>query len=227
MAAKTAQVVKRSSRFPTRAAPWNPPSRVGITGSGLYASLMYNELDIKLTPGAAGTTAPYVFIVNGLYDPNITGAGHQPTGFDQLIALYERYTVLKCRYRIAIRNTSTTLPALHGISTTDQVASVTDARAYVESGATQWKLAGVQGSGSEISYFSGEIDVAKAQALLWKDMIAEDSYSGSVSANPADGYYLHIWVQSEGAVTNIPVQAVSVELEFTAFFKGNVIAGLS
>lgn len=35
----------------------------------------------------------YIFSCNGMYDPNITGTGHQPMYFDQLMALYNHYTV--------------------------------------------------------------------------------------------------------------------------------------
>lgn len=42
----------------------------------------YVEGFIDLNPGALGSNAPYTFSANGLYDPNITGSGHQPIGFD-------------------------------------------------------------------------------------------------------------------------------------------------
>lgn len=35
----------------------------------------------------------YLFSCNGMYDPNITGTGHQPMYFDQLAAIYDHYTV--------------------------------------------------------------------------------------------------------------------------------------
>lgn len=39
----------------------------------------------------------YVWSANGLYDPNITGTGHQPRGFDELCSLYNHYAVTACR----------------------------------------------------------------------------------------------------------------------------------
>ncbi|WP_218254000.1 hypothetical protein, partial [Candidatus Magnetobacterium casense] len=38
--------------------------------------------------------------LNSLFDPNRSGIGHQPYGFDQLATLYNRYRVISCGYRI-------------------------------------------------------------------------------------------------------------------------------
>lgn len=35
----------------------------------------------------------YVYRMNGLYDPDFTGSGHQPLGYDQWSAFYSRYLV--------------------------------------------------------------------------------------------------------------------------------------
>ena len=39
----------------------------------------------------------HVYRVNNIYDPNETGTGHQPMGFDQLNAFYKRYLVNGCK----------------------------------------------------------------------------------------------------------------------------------
>lgn len=40
------------------------------------------------------------FAANGMYDPDITGVGHQPMGFDQLAAIYQRYRVNACKITV-------------------------------------------------------------------------------------------------------------------------------
>lgn len=53
----------------------------------------YSET-ITLTTGTAGVSpAEYSFRLTSLYDPNLTGTGHQPYGFDQVTVLYARYLV--------------------------------------------------------------------------------------------------------------------------------------
>jgi hypothetical protein len=51
---------------------------------------------------SAGAPASYLFHANGLYDPDHTGAGHQPHGFDQIMALYKNYQVLSSAIEVTL-----------------------------------------------------------------------------------------------------------------------------
>ncbi|WP_445772368.1 hypothetical protein, partial [Rheinheimera sp.] len=52
------------------------------------ATLRYSE-QFSVNPGTAGSPGYYCFQSNSCYDPNISGTGHQPRGYDQLAALYQ------------------------------------------------------------------------------------------------------------------------------------------
>lgn len=66
--------------------------------------LRYAE-SIQLDAGI-GSVSSYNFRANSLFDPNETGIGHQPLGFDQWAEFYNRYTVLGSRCTV-IFNTDT------------------------------------------------------------------------------------------------------------------------
>lgn len=59
--------------------------------------------DVKV-PNIGETTAPYMFRLNSLYDPNYTAtsgsADHQPRGRDQWAALYNRYCVVGAKVKV-------------------------------------------------------------------------------------------------------------------------------
>lgn len=66
----------------------------------LYNTLTYCEtVNVSLSVAGLGS---FLFSCNGMYDPNISGTGHQPRGFDQMMALYDHYTVLKSRMKMTV-----------------------------------------------------------------------------------------------------------------------------
>lgn len=45
----------------------------------------------------------YAFRANGIYDPDFTGTGHQPMGYDQWNQFYKRYIVIGSRCRVNVQ----------------------------------------------------------------------------------------------------------------------------
>lgn len=53
----------------------------------------------------AGVPYWYFFNLNSPFDPNRTGVGHQPYGFDTLATIYNRYRVYKVSYSVEVLST--------------------------------------------------------------------------------------------------------------------------
>ena len=75
--------------------------------------LVYTDTVLLSSTGSVAFTT-HTFRANSVFDPDWTGAGHQPTRFDQLAALYQRYEVLKSKIRVQfttgqLADTSTTV----------------------------------------------------------------------------------------------------------------------
>jgi len=47
-----------------------------------------------LDPPTGGLNSTHVINAMGCYDPDITGTGHQPRGFDEIMTMYNHYTVV-------------------------------------------------------------------------------------------------------------------------------------
>ncbi len=60
--------------------------------------------DVELDPGA-GAMAAHIFSANGLFDPDITGVGHQPYSFDQWMAVYDHYHVVGAKISVTFLST--------------------------------------------------------------------------------------------------------------------------
>lgn len=57
------------------------------------------------TASSLGTIGNGVYCINGLYDPDVGGTGHQPLGFDQLCpAIYNNYIVHACKWTMRVYN---------------------------------------------------------------------------------------------------------------------------
>lgn len=63
-----------------------------VASDAYFVKLNYN--DYRTITVAAGATSQYVYRGNDCFDPNFTGIGTQPTGYDQLLQIYNKCTVL-------------------------------------------------------------------------------------------------------------------------------------
>ena len=150
-----------------------------------------------------------------------TGAGHQPTRFDQLAALYQRYEVLKSKIRVQF--------------TTGQLAdtSTTVALGPWHVGVVCSGQATPAGTGTDPGYTLAESPRADHGALCeamvktcktyWDRSLNgvvkhDDSLTAAVSANPgSEGYYI-LWAFNEGNVASTSVLAhvrIEYEVRFT------------
>lgn len=85
------------------------PNFGGPFGQTFETELNYAEY-FSLNP-SLGAGASYIFHANDLYDPNNSGTGHQPHGYDQLVQIYENWQVLSSAIEVVLfpANTATAL----------------------------------------------------------------------------------------------------------------------
>lgn len=156
----------------------------------LKRELRYMESSIGLNPGVAGTAADYVFSANGLYDPNITGVGHQPLGFDNYMAMYEHYTVIGAKITVQFQNTETIYMAWAGIAARSGSGAIANGPQAVENGmcvVTPLNKADVSGDFRSLSY---PLSIGKFMGR--HNILAEDDFRGTSTANPNEEVYFHV-----------------------------------
>lgn len=86
------------------------PRQMGAFSNYQLVNLRYGSQFI-LDSTAVGTYGTYHFRANSCYDPDESGVGHQPRGFDQWSAFYDNYVVLGSKITIRANNTLQTLEA--------------------------------------------------------------------------------------------------------------------
>lgn len=129
---------KKSRRGKRRArnAPSIPTS---ILPKNQTVTLSYTQTRY-LTEAGAGVGAFQSFRFNDLFDPDFTGVGAQPVGFDQLSAMYSRFRVLKTTVTATVAGTGngavvTLYPSAQ--STLPANFSAHPSQPYARSGITQ------------------------------------------------------------------------------------------
>uniref|UniRef100_UPI00404866D8 hypothetical protein n=1 Tax=Polynucleobacter sp. TaxID=2029855 RepID=UPI00404866D8 len=126
----------------------------------LSATFVYAD-DISLNAGA-GVADSWVFSANGLTDPNITGTGAQPRGFDEMMALYRTYLVTHAKITVWAENLDGSNSNFVAISPlTNPAYNTSGVREILENRAMVCKQMSTRSGGPAVVNISMYADIAK------------------------------------------------------------------
>jgi hypothetical protein len=236
---------KRSSRF---SGPENPPlvdklvrygasfpsvpglarSTVSLAPSAMRTVLRYTR-QTTLT-STIGSTVQQVFSGNGLFDPDITGAGGQPLGFDQWAALYQKYRVLASCIEVSVLTPSA---AANGNALDYMlITPVSDASAFTtfEAGAAQpyaksWVNNGITGTKVFVP-FSSSMETSLILGVSKATVLSDDELNAPVTANPSNQWYWNVSARSADG-TSTSSMYLLVTLSYLVDFWERNLPGLS
>lgn len=172
--------------------------------------LKYHD-QVSLQPIVGGAINIYKYRANDCYDPNFTGIGHQPRGFDQLMAMYDHFVVIASKIYVSYSTSPNATTAYTiGIALRDSATS-DDLNGYMESSYNRAKVVHAGGGGNETKWIGMKCNPNKF--LGRSKPMADPELKGSVSASPAEGAYYHIYVDPYGSNTE-PIE-MNVTLEYT------------
>jgi len=170
----------------------------------LFNRLKYAET-VNITLGITGLGS-YLFSCNGLYDPNITGTGHQPMYFDQFSALYDHYTCLKSTMKA-------TVVAHPNAALIFAVGQDDDTTINAATSSTIWERPGYQVKSTNCAVEpSGTSLWSKwdAKKVFGGDPQSDTNLQGSGSSNPTEQSYYVLYFDGGTALVN---QQVTVLVE--------------
>lgn len=188
---------KRAPSFPLGRGPWadallRPPI---FPSSVRYNSMFYYESGLSETAPTSGNVINYFFSANGLFDPNITGTGHQPEAFDQLMLVYEQYTVVRSSIEVTF-NLGATLSVRSGVSLFPDTTTVTAPGAWVENGLCKTVAMQAAASGLQnirLQTIRMDCDVKKYFGRPSDQSLVNDvNLSGTTAANPTEQVYFSV-----------------------------------
>ncbi len=164
------------------------------------------------------TCTHYVFRTNSLFDPNFSSTGHQPMGFDEMMQLFQVYSVYQCDVIVTVLNGSAT--------------AVVEDRMTVGARFTQ-RSAGFSTVGTSIIEYggsryieqdpiSGIIRKIRMSIKPWKQVpqanFKSENNQGTAAANPLSPSYLDIWKYNSNPLLDAAALTIRVQLDFTTKF---------
>lgn len=164
------------------------------------------------------TTSPvgHTFALNGLYDPDISGVGHQPMGFDQYMAFYQKYRVNKVKVNAWFVNDTDASTSCQyvGLQIHENSGwSPADCETILERGRCCFKPVGPRTSSLSAAHLAISWDAEK-----WYDASKDGEYQGTSSANPVEICYVTAWAAGDFPAENPDAIAVMVILDFDVTF---------
>ncbi len=180
-------------------------------------TLTYIQM-VNLDPGAGLTYNTWN--LNSLYDPDQTGTGHQPMGFDSWATLYSRYMVESADVTVKLHSSAgSTTPVICGIcpytgSTPYSSSTIT----MGEQAAQKIIVTGTRlNNGSDPNTLTYHFDASKFFGIPRID--DDQSELGALTnASPTRRAYLQLFLGPADESTDLAVWYAVVEFKFHAVF---------
>lgn len=197
-----------------------------------FAVLHYNTT-ASINPNAEALSGAVLqYSANSLYDPDVTGIGHQPMYFDNYASVYWRYRVNYAKITVTVVNhdvnTATSGEVTDTLypnyayklfimrdatnNTNEYPTNINDL--IEESGAqTKWRFCGPSLTGKlpKLSHYCSPHQIANKS---FKD----DSLAATIATNPTSAAYFYIGLASADGVTNPPAVYVNIKITYWAEF---------
>ncbi len=189
----------------------------------IRVSLVYEDL-IQVST-VTNSYYTQIFRGNSLFDPDLTGIGHQPRYFDQYAAIYNKYKVYSSKIELFAANGSAVAPvALCVLPLTDQQTS------------TLWYQAAEMPRAKSAKHlipigyrYPVELDhtITTNEIIgLQPGQINDEDYGALVTGSPAQVWYWNCFLQSVDQTTTLSV-GLRVRITYDSLFYDKTYVGPS
>lgn len=170
---------------------------------------------------------------NSLFDPDITGVGHQPLGYDQWSAFYSKYCVYGSKISVTVLNASGTtagtqnvecvlLPISSNVSTS-VISAMTDIEEMYEYPYCSMRAGNIVGGAPNLR-LKGYMSTAKIDGVPKLKIPIDNAYSALIAANPANLWRWVIGLQSSDESDTVTTRLLIKVTYYAKMYARNVIA---
>jgi len=178
----------------------------------LKVKFRYFEQGLSINPGS-GTLATYDFYANSCYDPNNTGTGHQPMGFDELMAMYRHGTVIAASATVHLTNGDTSNEVIAGIAVSETNTSILSLSSMIEYGNCQYATLSKGNLDGDNAVL--RVNVNPNKFLGIKNPLDATDHRFSDSANiSGDGVFFRVFAAAADGSTDVNVTVFSIDITY-------------
>lgn len=193
--------------------------RIGFLDPHKYVRLKYTDIFSFTLATLTGTNQ--IMNLNSLFDPDRTGTGHQPYGFDQLAALYNRYRVLKTAWKITFHAETTGFYIVVVPTNAMLATAITNQASYASACEVPRAVVRAQGTGANSVVVRGKVALNDLNGTTRTEYLADDRFQAVVSASPGELLLLNVGnYNPAGATVTIDY---TVEMEFYVDFHDPIV----
>lgn len=209
------KIPKSSARSTKTSAKYRVPTYIGSfknaarTGFPKTMAMVHRYCEIVSISAVLGATGRYEFSANGIFDPNITGAGHQPQFFDTLAAIYNHYVVTASKMKVRFSSPTNYAQGQNvALFLEDDTSTLNDIEAIQE----------------QADAVLGQVYPGSAPVVLTKywdakkwfggDPLSDPLMSAATTANPTEQTYFCLAAKCVDSAVATAVY-ISVEIEYT------------
>lgn len=167
----------------------------------------------------AASVSYYRYVANGMYDPDQTGGGHQPLGWDEMIHFYDQATCIRSKVTVTFVSESASTPMLVGVRLADDATNYTNASDLVEDGLVKCGIVvGTGGGPHQVKSFTLGCDVAAYFGRpRSKELTNDVTLATTAGANPTEAVYFDVFSFAAVNTTTVTV-GYNVMIEYEAVF---------
>lgn len=156
----------------------------------------------QLTEPTVGAGVNYTYTLNGLFDPNITGTGAQPVGFDPMMAMFQAYRVMAVRVQLTIVNRSqNSLTCGYSVNQTNALPSTLLAW-LVDPKSASFTMGG-QSGGHNMKIIDRTFKPWQMLGIPKTQYASARDYTGSALGNPPISVYMIFWASGTTAIADV------------------------
>lgn len=223
---RPAKKTTRRRRYTRKAVIPRAPRFNNYAPLGKTHSVNFRYTETILINPVAGYAGDYVFSANGVYDPNITGTGHQPYGFDQMMAMFNHCYVIGSK--ITVRMVSNqSIPAWLGVALRPNATSLsgTLTDVLIEQPGLSKKL--VPLTGDRTTTISRGFSAYKFFSKNRKSLIGDETYTNTNAANPPEQAYYHVLLMPYNSSDDLTSNVICVSIDYHCVFAEPAILSQS